>query len=172
MNLSPEQRNSLKKEMVSVAKGQIGVHEEGGNNLGPMIREYQMTTTETPGAWSWCAAFMSWVLFTAATSLKLPGRTAWRCRSALAFAWEKWAKEEGLTVLDESSLAQAGDIVVFDFSHIGIVVRDQKPQERTITVCEGNTPVKLAGGGRDSETGDGVMQKVRDVKLVKCYIRF
>lgn len=169
MNLSPEQRAALKKEMVSVAKGQIGVHEEGGNNLGPMIRKYQETTWLEPGAWPWCAAFMSWVLFTASNSLKLPGRSIWRCKDASAFGWEKWAKSEGLTVLDESNLAEAGDIVVFDFSHIGIVIKDQKPHESTVTCCEGNTSIK---GGRDSETGDGVMQKIRPNNLVKCYIRF
>ena len=91
----------------------------------------------------------------------------WRPKTAGAFDWAKWAHSKELTVLPESALAKAGDFVIFDFSHIGIVVSDQ-PNVGTITTVEGNTNGK---GERDSAAGDGVWQKTRQPSLVKCYIR-
>ena len=58
-----------------------------------------------------------------------------------------------------------GDIVVFDFSHTGIVVG---VGARTIDVVEGNTNGR---GDRDSETGDGVWLKKRNLSLARAYLR-
>jgi hypothetical protein len=49
--------------------------------------------------------------------------------------------------------ARAGDFVVFDFSHIGIVAADQKAVTDNIQTIEGNTNGK---GERDGLAGDGV----------------
>lgn len=63
----------------------------------------------------------------------------WRCRDAGAFGWEKWAVQRGCEVLPETELAMAGDFVVFDFSHIGLVVEDQATVEDNLNTIEGNT---------------------------------
>lgn len=166
----------LIENLVAIASAEVGVKEEGGNNLGPKIKEYQKATWLNPGAWPWCAAFMAWVLmkWTIANETELEQHyktepiSHWRCRGASAFGWIKWAEKNNLYVTDEKELAKAGDIVVFDFSHIGIVVEDQLPGKDYIVTVEGNTNGK---GDRDSATGDGVWRKTRKTNLVKAYIR-
>lgn len=155
----------LRHKLVELALAEVGTMESGGNNRGARIVEYQRATWLSPDAWPWCAALTCWVLREA---LKATGYSLTRCKDASAFGWEKWAKENGLTLLDENSLACAGDFVIFDFSHIGVVVKDQAPNESTIRTVEGNTNGQ---GARDSESGDGVWKKIRATSLVKCYVR-
>ena len=169
--LSPSQaRNAL----ALIAEGEIGVLESGGNNCGQRIREYQKATWLTPDAWPWCAAFVDWCI---AEWLKAPsvlatlGKTAeeaasFRPRTAGAWDLVNWAKEHGLLVGGENAVAHRGDIVVYDFSHVGIVVEDSERGE--LTVVEGNTNGR---GDRDSESGDGVWKKHRERSLAKAFIR-
>jgi hypothetical protein len=96
-----------------------------------------------------------------------------RCRDASAFGWEKWAIERQrqrpqIKILPETAQALAGDFVIFDFSHIGIVVADQPVGSVFIETIEGNTN---GAGDRDSTTGDGVWRKRRKRELTKSYIR-
>lgn len=168
--------NKLIQSLVSIAVAEVGVMEEGGNNAGVKIREYQKATWLKPDSWPWCAAFMAWVMmkWTIANEVELEKLynedqiALWRCRDASAFGWIKWAQKNGLKVTDEKEPAKAGDIVVFDFSHIGIVIEDQLPGKDYIVTVEGNTNGK---GERDSVSGDGVWKKTRKVNLVKAYIR-
>lgn len=170
---------SLASEIVRIATSQVGVREVGGNNLGPEIAKYQRATKEAPGSWPWCAAFTAWVLREALATtegqiyLTKNGLSldAWRCKTALAFGWLNWGRDKKLTVFDETTRgmrAKAGDFVVFDFSHIGIVVQDQLPGEDVIYTVEGNTNV---AGARDSTSGDGVCKKTRKVGVVRGYVR-
>ena len=163
------------KELVKAAKSQIGIHEVGGNNIGPMIKKYQATTWLTPGPWPWCAAFVSWCVKNALyykdvwdefgiTNLR--EMSNFRPKLALAYAFETWGKENGFEILDETHEAKLGDIVTFDFSHIGIVIADQTGNY--ITTIEGNTNVK---GQRDSESGDGVYVKRRHKSSIRSLIR-
>lgn len=150
--------------LVQIALAEVGTREEGGNNCGKDIREYQAATWLEPGPWPWCAAFVAWCI---KEWLKgNPDMSITRCMDASAFGWEKWAKKQGLQILPETAKAKAGDLVIFDFSHIGIVVADQIGN--TIRTCEGNTNGK---GERDSASGDGVWLKTRAQSLTKCYIR-
>jgi hypothetical protein len=158
-------------KLVAIAKAEVGTREEGGNNRGKRVREYQSATWLEPGAWAWCAALCAWVLrqwlkdpdVLDALKIRSP---EWGCKDASAFGWEKWAKGKGLQVLPETEKAKAGDFVIFDFSHIGIVIEDQTGD--TIKTVEGNTNGK---GERDSASGDGVWLKTRAQSLTKCYIR-
>lgn len=162
-------------ELTRVAKTQIGVKEIGGNNRGPMIVEYQKTTWLKPGPWPWCASFVTWCINEILKSkdvmkeLGLKNATQvknWRPQTAGAFDFDKWGKEHGFKILPETEKAKAGDLVTFDFSHIGIVIEDQI-DENIITV-EGNTNGK---GERDSVSGDGVWKKTRNYKLIRTLIR-
>ena len=170
----------LIQKFVDVAKSQIDVKEEGGNNKGAKIVEYQKTTWLKPDAWPWCSAFVCWCLKIwlndndVRTYLKLFDENEvnkFRCQDASAFGWEKWARDRSsmLQILTEVKKAQAGDIVVFDFSHVGIVISDQEFISDPIETVEGNTNGK---GERDSVSGDDVWKKFRPSSLVKCYIRF
>lgn len=161
-------------ELIRIATAEIGVREEGANNSGARVRTYQAATWLKPDAWPWCAALTCWVLqqwlATAEGRAYLGNHepNKWRCRDASAYGWEKWAKQKGLTLLPETQLAKAGDLVVFDFSHIALVVEDQKSLTAAIVTVEGNTN---GAGDRESMTGDGVWLKRRKPSLVKNYIR-
>lgn len=93
---------------------------------------------------------------------------AWRPRTAGAWDFLRWAKEKKLPILDEQAAVYAGDIVVFDFSHIGIVVEDAPAGSKFIQTVEGNTN---GAGDRDSTTGDGVWRKTRLRTLARKFIR-
>lgn len=165
---------SIQKEIVRIAQSNVGIREVGGNNSGPEVRMFQGAVALAPGSWPWCAAFTAWVLRealkTAEGSAYLAGKDMekWRCKDARAFAWEDWAVARGLSVFPEAVAAKAGDFVVFDFSHIGVIAEDQKTLRSNILCIEGNTN---GAGDRDSTTGDGVWLKSRNYKLAKCYIR-
>ena len=164
------------KKLVEIASKEVGVRESGGNNCGRRIREYQLATWLKPDPWPWCAAFVCWAI---REWLKLPDVrsvlslrndadvTKWRPQTAGAFDFERWAKSKGLSVLNERAMAKAGDLVIFDFSHIGIIATDQIAPA-SIDTIEGNTN---GSGERDSESGDGVWRKRRAAKLAKSYIR-
>ncbi|MFH1067841.1 MAG: CHAP domain-containing protein [bacterium] len=151
------------ESLVAIARREVGVKEVGGNNRGPRIRQYQSATWLEPGAWPWCAAFVCWCIREWRQSDKsLPKFN--RPQTAGAFDFERWARQENFPVFDETTLAKKGDIIVFDFSHIGIVAEDRAGD--TLHTIEGNTN---AEGSRE---GDGVWEKRRHWKLARSLIRF
>jgi len=169
--------SGLKGSLVALALQEVGIREVGGNNLGPRVAEYQKTTWLKPGPWPWCAALMCFLMKNWLTSAEVrealqlgnaKAAEAWRCKDASAFDWEKWAVQKHISIYPETVLAQLGDIVVFDFSHIGLVIEDQEEGSEFIRTIEGNTNGK---GDRDSVSGDGVWQKTRRHELTKSYIR-
>ena len=163
---SPDFTESHIETLVRIAIQEIGVHEEGGNNRGPRIVEYQKATWLEPGAWPWCAAFICWIVNKwQSTSHDLPKFE--RPQTAGAFDMIRWAREQKLKVLNEGEKVRKGDLVVFDFSHIGISVEDQTSE--SLFCVEGNTN---NAGSRDSLNGDGVHRKVRHQSLVRNLIRW
>lgn len=168
----------LIEKFIAIAKSKVGTKEVGGNNCGPEIKEFQKATFLAPGAWPWCAAFVCWCIrewlvktpnAAEALGIKQDETIFWRPKTASAFGFIDWAKRSDIYITDEKELAKAGDLVVFDFSHIGIVSANQTPDSPYIKTIEGNTNGK---GERDSATGDGVWEKTRHTNLVKAYIRF
>ena len=148
-------------QLISVAKSQLNVRENGGNNKGADIEKYQGATWLKPGPWPWCAAFVAWCVRQCINTIPA-------CKDASAFGWIKWAKVNGLYITDEKELAKAGDLIIFDFSHIGIVIEDQQKGKKIHTI-EGNTePNKQQRDGN----ADGVYEMWRSPSLVKAFIRF
>jgi hypothetical protein len=169
--------NANIQKLIDLAQKEVGTREAAVNNTGVRIEEYQGATWLAPGAWPWCAAFTSWLMREwveddqireALRLTSFPIAEKWRCRDASAFGWEKWAAQKGIALIPETEKAKAGDFVVYDFSHIGLVVEDQPRQKTKILTIEGNTNGK---GDRDSDTGDGVWRKERAPSLAKSYIR-
>lgn len=168
---------ALRRQLVAIACGKVGCHETGGNNLGADVVLFQLATALAPGPWPWCAAFVDWCIrewlriepVRAALSLASPREAeAWRPRTARAYGFEAWGAAAGLQVLPENAVARAGDLVTFDFSHVGIVAVDQPAHSGIIDTIEGNTN---GAGARDSASGDGVWRKIRAVGLVHRYVR-
>ena len=124
-----------------------------------------------------CAAFVDWCLMkwiedpnnTKWLNLHTITPEEWRPKTAGAFDLLNWAKSKPKTtqILDENVSPKKGDIIVFDFSHTGIVVGNGIVDGMVETV-EGNTNGK---GERDSVSGDGVWHKFRAKSLARNYIR-
>lgn len=161
--------------IADIAAKEVGTKEVGGNNKGPRIREYQSATWLDPDPWPWCAAFVDWCVMEWLKSslvrdwLELTDKQAERFRPKTAGAWDlaNWARQnkERVSVLTETAKALPGDIIIFDFSHVGIVESDAGENFNTI---EGNTN---GAGTRDSDTGDGVWRKVRERSLARNLLR-
>lgn len=161
--------------LAAIARSQVGVKEVGGNNRGIKIREYQSSTNLAPAAWPWCAAFCCWAIeqwlkdkeVIKWLGLKTLAPSKWRPRTAAAFGFVEWARKHPntTTVLPESTTPQIGDLAIFDFSHIGIVVAVGRGSFQCV---EGNTNQK---GTRDSDSGDGVWLKTRKNSLVRAFVR-
>lgn len=156
-------QESFADVLARVALGEVGTREEGHNG-GPRVREYQAATWYEGGPWPWCAAFVCWCFREAMTAVQ-PGIQ--RPTTPGAWAFEKWARKAGAELIKPvgEKLAKRGDIVVFTFSHVGIVCEDQLEPGDYIKTVEGNTN---AAGARE---GDGVWQKSRKAKHVRSLIR-
>ena len=157
-------------QWLAIARPLVGLHEIHGPEHAPeiidmwrAIKRSGIQSDEVP----WCAAFVCWCvkLWIESPSIKALVHFH-RPKTTGAFDFIRWAKDEGLQVLGENEPCRRGDIVVFDFSHIGIVTADSERGE--IEVCEGNTNGR---GERDSESCDGVWRKFRQRSLVKAFIR-
>jgi len=166
--------NDYKSILVGIAEAEVGVREHGGNNRGERIAAYQSATWLAPDDWPWCAAFVCWVIRNwlkvpgAADSVGIGNAETWRPKTASAFDFLQWAKKQDLPILPESAEVHAGDLVVYDFSHIGIVVEDALQNSQFIYTVEGNTN---GTGTRESDSGDGVWRKKRSRSLANKFIR-
>ena len=161
--------------LVQIAAKEVGTKEQGGNNKGPRIREYQAATWLAPAPWPWCAAFVDWCVmrwldnYVVRDWLNLTKETAAVFRPQTAGAWDlaNWARNhrDRVSILTEDAKALPGDIIIFDFSHVGIIEADRGDNFTTI---EGNTN---GNGTRDSDSGDGVWRKTRARSLAKNLLR-
>jgi len=166
---------------IALEEASKGIREVGGNNRGPDIVRYQQATWLPPGAWPWCAAFVAWVVREA---IERGGPVRFkRPRTAGAWDMENWATDRhqttgryqsrsgaaaaGVRLIKPARAAdaKAGDIVVFTYSHVGIVVADGLTNGRLVTV-EGNT-----GGEGANRDGDGVYKKTASPSSVRSLIR-
>ena len=174
--VQPASKNvSPLEKLVEIAKSQVGVKEVGGNNNGPQIREYQAATNLKPASWPWCAALCCWIVrewikdpeVVNWLNLGSVSKEWWRPKTAAAFGFIQWGKDRpaNVRVLSERAAPQVGDFAVFDFSHIGIII---KVNGKNFQCVEGNTNQR---GTRDSDSGDGVWIKTRTPSLVRSYIR-
>lgn len=161
---------SLAKEIVRIAKAEVGVREIRDTNCGVRVDEYKAATWLNPKkGWAWCAAFVCWVVREAMASAGVKQtKTFKRPRTAGAWDFENWSLEQDSTTNTKKPHGGdvlPGDIVVFTFSHIGIAV--SPPDDNGIVkVVEGNTD---AAGSRE---GGGVYLKSRHLSKIRSRIRF
>lgn len=162
----------MNSEIADIATSQVGQKEATNHNDGPAVRKFQNATNLDPGGWPWCAAFVCWCirewlrdpLAVKWLALKHTDPDMWRPVTASAWGFADWSHNRPNTtqLLSPDETAKKGDIVMFTFSHVGIVVSDNG---KTIQTVEGNT------NGSGSREGDGVYFKTRNKSLVKNFVR-
>lgn len=165
---------ALREKLIAIARRDFGA-EETSPNRGPAIEKFWPATSYPEGYKDrapYCAAAVCyWVRewLKDAEVLAALHKTAeqaehWRCKSPAAFGWETWAHQNHVRVIAPNSGAvlHTGDIVIFSFSHIGLLYDDAPGLLYTI---EANTN---AAGERE---GDGVWQKQRRLKSVRSLVR-
>jgi len=159
------------KNIVEVSLTQEGVREDPENsNTGKDIYIYQASTwlkpSKIPGpGWPWCAAFVCFC-FKAVSNMDNIKYSFTLPKTAGAYDFENWARQNQnfVDVLKPPfEKILPGDIIVFNFSHIGISLSDIKNNK--ISTMEGNTNKK------GSSEGDGVYKKTRSTKLIRSVIR-
>jgi len=158
------------KEIIRIAKAEVGVREIANTNCGERVDQYKAATWLNPKkGWAWCAAFVCWVVREAMTSAGVKQtKTFKRPRTAGAWDFENWSLEQDKTTNTKKPHdgdILPGDIVMFTFSHIGIAV-SAPDDDGNVTTVEGNTDT---AGSRE---GGGVYLKSRHISKIRSRIRF
>ena len=154
-------------ELVRIAEGELKV-KETSKNQGPGIEKYWPATSYPSGYKEhqpWCAAFVAWCVREAGRREGWLVKDTARPRSAAVREWVPAALKLGWEVFgprDGLRFPRAGDVVVFTFSHIGIVTDFDGTWVKTI---EGNTN---AAGNRE---GKFVMRHQRVLGICRSFIR-
>ena len=157
--------------LADIAMQYIGVRETGKNRAGSSKKMLEIFNADdlfingkTDG-YPWCAAFVSLCV------QKLCQQSPFFCaiipprEPSVSHFLNVWAKHNNCNIFNPNDKivdAVKGDIVVFNFSHIGIV---ESKKASCITTIEGNTN---AAGSREGVT---VARKIRSFGLVKAFIR-
>lgn len=145
--------------VMDTARREIGV-KETSENIGQRIQRYQSATWMEPGPWPWCAAFIAWCFHAAA--LRCPPPPWFHSPTTpRAFSLENWGRSVGFLLSTVPAPAAPGDIVIFNFSHVGFLESPGRPR---LTTIEGNTP------GDHRAVRDGVFRCHRLPSLVRSII--
>jgi hypothetical protein len=148
---------------LALAEAGKHVHEQGGANTGPRVRQYQAATSLGGTGWAWCDAFVDYCFAEAGRPLNELQRSA-----GVELSYDL-AKQRGWTV----SKPARGDLVCFQWDtgpldHIGFVV--QPLADGSVKTVEGNTS-PMPGPSAAQGEGDGVYVKVRPRKVIGGFIR-
>ena len=164
----------LPSAIVEVARAEIGVKEVAGSNTGPRVNQYKESTwLNASDPWPWCAAFVCWVVMKAMEREGVEATDSFkRPTTPRAYGLEDWSLKQDNSTSTRRYPGQdikAGDIVIFNFSHVGFAVGDPYTDTKGVVrvqTVEGNTN---EGGSRE---GDGVYPKSRRVSKIRSRIRF
>ena len=168
-------RPKLPSAIVAAAKSCVGIRETGGSNKGPDLQKFFASDWYDPNGdkpgddgYAWCAAFVCWCVQEAMRQTGVKETATFHApRTPGAWDFERWSLAQ-----DSSTQTQkphhgdikVGDLVIFNFSHIGIAIRDA--HDGIVHTVEGNTN---SDGSRE---GDGVYEKSRALSLIRSRIRF
>jgi cell wall-associated NlpC family hydrolase len=163
---------TIAEAVAQAAESKVGVRESGGPNKGSALQPFFGADSYDPNGpkpgddgYAWCASFVCWCVMVA-----VAGRSITFERPTTPSAWgmEAWSLAQDRstwTLKPPGRDIQRGDIVVFNFSHVGIAVGPVDANGFVPTV-EGNTN---AAGSRE---GDGVYRKLRSIHSIRSRIRF
>jgi len=126
-----------RQRILNIARGEIGVREEGGEDRGERISQYRASTRGSDTGGSWCADFASWVYNQNGTPIVDGNGDPWTVTIA------KWAQGNGRWH-DKGSTPQPGDMVFFKYAerpnfvnHVEIV--ESVDADGTIHTIGGNS---------------------------------
>jgi len=157
--------------LADIAAKYIGVKETGNNKAGDskellaIFKSDSLTVNGVTDGYPWCAAFVSFCVQKLLNNSPSFSMTTPPKEASVSRFLNVWAKNNNCLVFPRNSeffTPQKGDIVVFTFSHIGIV---ESVNGRMITTIEGNT------NDAGSREGSVVARKVRINSIIKSYIR-
>jgi len=153
VSVRKKQLDTLQKRALRAADALVGVMEQGGNNTGPMVNKIIQANGGDIGE-PWCGDFIAYCYRQAGSK-------------AVTRSWASVRALSGVTGVKRVKTPQAGDLVRFNFDHVGMYVKEAGMFIETI---EGNTGA--SGAVSDSKTGgDGVYRKRRPKSLVNDYLR-
>lgn len=162
---------TIAEAVARAAESKIGVRESGGANQGPALQPFFDADWYDPNGakpgddgYPWCAAFVCWCVQVAVAGRSI---TFDRPRTPSAWGFEAWSLAQDRstwTLKPPGHDIKRGDIVIFNFSHIGIATGP--PVNGYVPTVEGNSN---AAGSRE---GDGVYRKRRSLASIRSRIRF
>jgi len=166
----------LRKRLIDIARRDVGQLETSRNH-GPAIAKFWPATSYPEGyanrepycaaaACYWVSEWLRDPEVLGALRMTHGEAQAWRCKSPAAYGWIKWAKERGLLVMGDSlaNTLHTGDIVVYDFSHLGIAFDDYQDRIKAIEANTGDP-------SKDQRDGDGIFEKDRPREIARGFIR-
>lgn len=167
---------TLTDGLAAIAEAELGNGESPrGSNRGVGIQKYFRADDYVPNknddGYPWCASFICYCVATFSESRQgelfrnfpLP-------RTAAAYGLVEWAKKAGCFIFPPKLCTpkgywpQRGDVVVYNFSHCGIITAAGTP-DRHFSAVEGNTD------SQGSREGWEVARKARVFGQVKMFIR-
>lgn len=157
--------------LADIAKTYLGVKETGDNLAGTskemleIFNADDLTIGGKTDGYPWCAAFVSLCVQKLCKQSAFYGVLTPPREPSVRRFLDVWAKQQHCMIFKPSDKFLApvkGDIVVFTFSHIGIV---ESYNGSTVTTIEGNTN---AAGSREGVT---VARKHRSMSIIKSFIR-
>lgn len=171
---------SIRKELLQIARLDVGNVEET-KNQAPWIAKLWPATSYPNGMQNrepYCAAGVAYCVrewlrnqeVLTAFGFTPEQAEKWRCKSASVYkaddSWLNWAKQaKGVTVLPKSCILHAGDLCIFSYSHIEMVVDDDGSTDGPFINIGYNT------SKNGSADGEGCWEAPRTRSKVKNFIR-
>ena len=174
----------LRMKLIELSRRDRGKVEEG-HNAGAWIKKLWAATSYGLDGYAnrepYCAAglafnFRDWITdpeVCSSLGMTPAQAEAWRCKSASAFkdskSWLNWARTagKGVQVLPWDAIYHTGDIVIYDYSHIEVIVTDNGDTSRS----GGFTAIGYNTGASGSRDGEGWAEKPRTRARVGWIIR-
>lgn len=165
--------SELRTRLINLAKreARAGAREHGGANKGAAIQKYFDADGYDPNGkkpgddgYAWCASFICYLFQEA---MRGGNYTFARPTTPGAFAFSAWSLSQDNSVKTYSKpipRVLAGDLCIWDYSHISIAVTDAD-EDGYFQSVEGNT------NDAGSREGDGVYQKLRHMGRLRNTIR-
>ena len=162
--IGPITKKAYGEKLINLASKEVGIYETSKNH-GIGISKYWTACDYSQGYKDrapYCCAMVVWLIKQAGFFNDKD-----RPKTAKCFDMEVWGKKLGLKVLINPSQVKKYDLVIFNFSHIGIATSDSDSNGGFSTI-EANTSEGDSGSQRD---GGGVWKRSREIGLVRSVVR-